>query len=90
DVAQDCIVRMKDCGTDNAIHDEAAVNDGEVVASLAERILGRVAADDILRPGTDEVLVAAGQLIDERMADAIDEAGVASARIRSPLTCEAE
>ncbi|MEL6566591.1 MAG: DNA-directed RNA polymerase subunit beta', partial [Pseudomonadota bacterium] len=90
DVAQDCIVRENDCGTENAITAEAAVNDGEVVASLAERLLGRVAADDILRPGTEEVLVAAGTLIDERMADNIDEAGVQSARIRSPLTCESE
>ncbi|THH34250.1 DNA-directed RNA polymerase subunit beta' [Aliishimia ponticola] len=90
DVAQDCIVRMPDCGTENAITAEAAVNDGEVVASLAERLLGRVAADDILRPGTDEVLVAQGTMIDERMADAIDVAGVQTARIRSPLTCEAE
>ncbi|UYV36390.1 DNA-directed RNA polymerase subunit beta' [Rhodobacteraceae bacterium D3-12] len=90
DVAQDCIVRENDCGTDKAITAEAAVNDGEVVASLAERILGRVAADDILRPGTDEIIVPAGTLIDERMADAIDEAGVLSTRMRSPLTCEAE
>ncbi|MDO6523924.1 DNA-directed RNA polymerase subunit beta' [Shimia thalassica] len=90
DVAQDCIVRMHDCGTENTITAEAAVNDGEVVATLAERILGRVAGEDILRPGTDEVLVAEGELIDERMADSIDEAGVASTRIRSPLTCESE
>ncbi|MEM7061350.1 MAG: DNA-directed RNA polymerase subunit beta', partial [Pseudomonadota bacterium] len=90
DVAQDCIVRDVDCGTDMGITAEAAVNDGEVVASLADRVLGRVAADDILRPGSDEILVGSGQLIDERMADAIEEAGVASARIRSPLTCEAE
>lgn len=90
DVAQDCIVREIDCGTDRAITAEAAVNDGEVVASLGERILGRVAADDILRPGTEEVIVAAGQLIDERMADAVEEAGVQSTRIRSPLTCESE
>jgi DNA-directed RNA polymerase subunit beta' len=90
DVAQDCIVRMHDCGTDRAITAQAAVNDGEVVASLAERILGRVAADDILKPGTDEVILRAGQLIDERMADLIEEAGVATMRIRSPLTCEAE
>ncbi|MCP4205980.1 MAG: DNA-directed RNA polymerase subunit beta' [Shimia sp.] len=90
DVAQDCIVRMHDCGTDAAITAEAAVNDGEVVASLAERVLGRVAAEDVTKPGTDEVLVAHGQLIDERMADTIDEAGVATMRIRSPLTCEAE
>jgi DNA-directed RNA polymerase subunit beta' len=66
------------------------VNDGEVVSSLAERLLGRVAADDILKPGTDEVIIAQGTMIDERMADAIEEAGVVSTRIRSPLTCEAE
>ncbi|MDE4134891.1 DNA-directed RNA polymerase subunit beta' [Phaeobacter sp. QD34_3] len=90
DVAQDCIVRERDCGTERAITAEAAVNDGEVVASLGERILGRVAAEDIKRPGTDEILVAQGQLIDERMSDAVQEAGVASTRIRSPLTCESE
>jgi len=90
DVAQDCIIRMHDCGTDMAITAEAAVNDGEVVSSLAERLLGRVVADDILRPGTDEVLVSAGTIVDERLADLIDEAAVQSTRIRSPLTCEAE
>ncbi|MDQ2091239.1 DNA-directed RNA polymerase subunit beta' [Marimonas arenosa] len=90
DVAQDCIVRENDCGTEKAITAEAAVNDGEVVASLAERILGRVAAEDIMAPGSGEIVVARGALIDERMADAIEEAGVLSARIRSPLTCEAE
>ena len=90
DVAQDCIVRMRDCGTENSITAETAVNDGEVVSSLAERVLGRVAAEDILKPGTDEVIAAKGTLIDELIADAIDEAGLQSARIRSPLTCEAE
>jgi DNA-directed RNA polymerase subunit beta' len=90
DVAQDCIVRQVDCGTERAITAEVAVNDGEVVSSLAERVLGRVSADEILTPGTDEVLVEAGELIDERKADMIDVAGVAKMRIRSPLTCEAE
>ena len=90
DVAQDCIVRQHDCGTDVAITATAAVNDGEVVSSLAERLLGRVVAEDLMRPATDEVLVPNGSLVDERLADILDEAGVASARIRSPLTCEAE
>jgi DNA-directed RNA polymerase subunit beta' len=89
-VAQDCIVRTADCGTENAITASAAVNDGEVVSPLAERVLGRVAAEDILVPGTDEVIVSRNEVIDERRADAIAAAGVASARIRSPLTCEAE
>jgi len=90
DVAQDCIIRAHDCGTEKAITAQAAVNDGDVVASLAERILGRVSADDVMKPGTDEVLVSAGELIDERKADTIESAGVATMRIRSPLTCEAE
>tara|TARA_E500000075_G_scaffold11589_1_gene8966 strand:+ start:1313 stop:5590 length:4278 start_codon:yes stop_codon:yes gene_type:complete len=90
DVAQDCIVRINDCGTEQSITAETAVNDGEVVSSLAERVLGRVAAEDILRPGSEDVLVAKGELIDEIMADKIDEAGLQTARIRSPLTCEAE
>ena len=90
DVAQDCIVRMHDCGTDKSITAEPAVNDGEVITSLAERVLGRVAAEDIKVPGSEEIIVREGQLIDELLADAIDEVGLVSARIRSPLTCEAE
>jgi DNA-directed RNA polymerase subunit beta' len=90
DVAQDCIVRMIDCGTENTITAEPAVNDGEVVSSLAERILGRTAGEDVLVPGTDEVLLTKGELIDERKADAVEQAGVVSMKIRSPLTCEAE
>ena len=90
DVAQDCIVREHDCGTERAITAEPAVNDGEVVATLAERVLGRVAAEDIVDPAGGDVLVAKGQVIDERMADAIDAAAVQSARIRSPLTCDSE
>ncbi|WP_224817167.1 DNA-directed RNA polymerase subunit beta' [Hasllibacter sp. MH4015] len=90
DVAQDCIVRMDDCGTENTIKAEAAVNDGEVVASLAERILGRTAGEDVFVPGTDEIIVAKGELIDERKADAVEAAGVTTMQMRSPLTCEAE
>ncbi|OCX59697.1 DNA-directed RNA polymerase subunit beta' [Thioclava sp. SK-1] len=90
DVAQDCIVRAHDCGTEQAINASAAVNDGEVVAPLSERILGRVAADDVLVPGSDEVLVRRNELIDERKADQIEQAGVLSIRMRSALTCEAE
>ncbi len=90
DVAQDCIVRMHDCGTETAITAEPAVNDGEVVATLGERILGRVAAEDVLAPGTGEVLLTKGELIDERKADMVEQAKVPTMRMRSPLTCEAE
>ncbi|MEM8788034.1 MAG: DNA-directed RNA polymerase subunit beta' [Pseudomonadota bacterium] len=90
DVAQDCIVKIDDCGTERSIKAAAAVNDGEVVASLSERILGRVVAEDVLKPGTEDLLVKRGDLLDERLADMIDDAAVQSIQIRSPLTCEAE
>jgi len=90
DVAQDCIVRQHDCGTERSITARAAVNDGEVISSLAERILGRVTAEDVIRPGTDEVLCAKGEIIDERKADFIEAGGVISMLIRSPLTCETD
>uniref|UniRef100_UPI0037C8CF42 hypothetical protein n=1 Tax=Paracoccus mutanolyticus TaxID=1499308 RepID=UPI0037C8CF42 len=90
DVAQDCIIREHDCGTDRAITASAAVNDGEVVSPLSERILGRVAAEDVLVPGEDVVIVRKNELIDERKADEIEQAGVQNVRIRSALTCESE
>ena len=90
DVAQDCIIRVHDCGTEQSITAQAAVNDGEVIVPMGERVLGRVAAEDVIAPGSDEVIVARNELIDERKADVISAAGLASIRIRSPLTCEAE
>ena len=90
DVAQDCIIREVDCGTERAVTAQAAVNDGEVVATIGERVLGRVIAEDVVRPGTEEVMFPRGTLIDERIADLIEEAAVQTMRVRSPLTCEAE
>jgi DNA-directed RNA polymerase subunit beta' len=90
DVAQDCIVKMDDCGTDRSITARAAVSDGEIVASLAERILGRVSAEDVKDPKTGDTIFRRNDLIDERAADAIEAAGVLEMQIRSPLTCEAE
>ncbi|MCH1615775.1 MAG: hypothetical protein L7S47_08680 [Acidimicrobiales bacterium] len=89
-MAQDCIVRSHDCGTERSITARAAVNDGEVISSLAERILGRVSAEEVIKPGTDEVLCKKGEMIDELKADRIEDAGVVSMLIRSPLTCEIE
>ena len=90
DVAQDCIVRIDDCGTETSIKCEAAVNDGEVVSSLSERILGRVAAEDITHPSDNSVICAKGTMIDERIADLIEKADITTVQMRSPLTCEAE
>ena len=90
DVAQDCIVRINDCGTETSIKCEAAVSDGEVVATLSERILGRVAAEDIKNPTDDILICSKGTMIDERIADLVEQAEIATVQIRSPLTCEAE
>ncbi|KHK89545.1 DNA-directed RNA polymerase subunit beta' [Novosphingobium malaysiense] len=89
DVSQDCVVVVEDCGTERALEMRAIVQGGSVIASLAERILGRTLAEDIAdKDGT--VVVPNGSLLDEPSVKKIEEAGVQSARIRSPLVCEAE
>ncbi|HEU0221630.1 MAG TPA: DNA-directed RNA polymerase subunit beta', partial [Paracoccaceae bacterium] len=90
DVAQDCIIKIDECGTDQGINVRAVVDGGEVKASLAERILGRVLAEDVLDPVTGEVLYPRGYLLDERDSEAIEAANVLSVKIRSPLTCASE
>ncbi len=90
DVAQDCIIREEDCGTEDFIQVSAVINDGEVVASLSERILGRVSAEDIISPTDQSVIVKKGVMIDERMSDFIDGINIQSVKIRSALTCAAE
>ncbi len=90
DVAQDCIVRIDDCGTEKSVKASASIHDGEIVATMSERILGRVAAVDVVDPATQEVLCQRNQMIDERIADNIEEASLPSIQIRSPLTCESE
>jgi DNA-directed RNA polymerase subunit beta' len=90
DVSQDCVIVEEDCKTENALEMRAIVQGGSVIASLGERILGRTVAEDILNAATGEVIVKSGTLLDEAMVKAIEAAEVQSARIRSPLICEAE
>ena len=90
DVSQDCVIVQEDCGTENALEMRAIVQGGSVIASLAERILGRTTAEDLINAKTGEVIVKSGTLLDEPMVKAIEEAEVQSAKIRSPLVCEAE
>ncbi|MFZ2632756.1 MAG: DNA-directed RNA polymerase subunit beta' [Desulfosalsimonadaceae bacterium] len=87
DVAQDCSAAEFDCGTRNGIIVEALLEGGEVIQPLSERVLGRVTLDDVLDPFTDDVLIKAGEEIDELGVAKIDQAGVTSVRIRSVLTC---
>ena len=88
DVAQDAIIVEDDCGTTDGITVKAVIEGGEVISPLGERILGRTAAIDVKDPLTGEVLVGAGELIDEALVDKVEQAGIDSVLIRSVLTCQ--
>jgi DNA-directed RNA polymerase subunit beta' len=88
DVAQDGVITEYDCQTLDGIWVTKLEEGGEVVTALGERILGRVALEDIVDPVTGEVLVEANGDIDEAKVDAIEEAGIERVLIRSVLTCQ--
>ena len=96
DVAQDVTISEEDCGTVLGLDVQALKEGEDIVEPLSERIVGCVAADDIFDPheldedGDPKVLVAAGGLINEETAQAIDDAGIEDVRIRSVLTCESK
>jgi DNA-directed RNA polymerase subunit beta' len=87
DVAQDVVVNEDDCGTLRGLEVSALKKSEEIVESLAERIIGRVCLEDIIDPLTDEVYVAAGDLITEDIANRIDASPIEVVEVRSPLTC---
>jgi DNA-directed RNA polymerase subunit beta' len=88
DVAQDLVVTEIDCGTVNGLTMTPLVEGGDVVEALGERVLGRVLADDILKPGTEEVLIARGTLLDEKLVRLLETEGVDQIKVRSPITCK--
>ena len=88
DVTQDLVVIEHDCGTTNGMALKALVEGGEVVEALRERILGRVAASDVINPETDETVYEAGTLLDEDAVERIEAMSVDEVRVRTPLTCE--
>ena len=90
DVAHDVIINEEDCGTLRGLVCTAIKNNDEVVASLGERILGRVSVHDIIDPQTGELIVAAGEEIKDAAADRIDASPIESVEIRSVLTCESK
>ena len=87
DVAQDSIVSEQDCGTIDGIEMTPLVEGGEIIEGLGERVLGRVALDDIRDPFTQEVVVRANEEIDEDRVVRIEESGIERVWIRSALTC---
>ncbi|HUL18032.1 MAG TPA: DNA-directed RNA polymerase subunit beta' [Steroidobacteraceae bacterium] len=88
DVAQDLVVTEEDCGTSNGLAMAPLVEGGDVVEALGERVLGRVLAEDIIKPGDKEVLIGIGTLLDEKLVRLLETEGVDQIKVRSPITCE--
>jgi len=90
DVAQDCIITEQDCETVDGLYVSALMEGGEMIETAGERVLGRVALQEIRDPFTDEVIVKANEAIDEALAEKIDRSGIERVNIRSVLTCRAK
>jgi len=88
DVAQDLVVTEQDCGTSAGILMAPMVEGGDVVEALRDRVLGRVTAVDVCRPGTTDIVVPMGTLLDEKWVQILDDSGVDEVLVRSPITCE--
>jgi DNA-directed RNA polymerase subunit beta' len=90
DVAQDAVVTETDCGTVDGIETAPLVEGGEIIEGIGERILGRVALEEVIHPTSGKVLVPVNVMIDEKLVLTITEAGIETVKIRSVLTCKAK
>ena len=88
DVTQDLVVVEDDCGTSNGASMKALVEGGEVIEALRDRILGRVAATDVIDPDSQATLYEAGTLLDEDAVEEIERLGIDEVKVRTPLTCD--
>ena len=87
---QDVVVHSEDCGTLRGVTVEALKKNEEIVEPLGDRILGRVSYNDVYNPLNNEIIVQAGQHIDDDIVRAIEDSPVDKVEVRSPLTCEAK
>ncbi len=90
DVAQDCIVTEEDCGTENGFVMRAVIEGGDIIEPLAERILGRTTASDIIDANDNNVILKQGVIIAEDDIEKIEKAGIDQVKVRSALTCETQ
>ena len=90
DVAQDCIITVEDCKTENFITMRAVIEGGDVIEPLGDRVLGRTAAEDIVDSKNDSNICKKGEIIDEEMVDLIERSSLDQVLVRSPLLCEAK
>ena len=88
DVAQDLVITNDDCGTFEGVKMTPLIEGGDVVEPLRERVLGRVVAEDVIKPGTDEVLVERNTLLDEALVDMLEQNSVDQMMVRSVITCD--
>lgn len=88
DVAQDVVITADDCGTHAGITMTPLIEGGDVKEQLGDRVLGRVVAEDVFKPGTDEVLAPRNTLLDEKWCDLLEDNSVDQVKVRSVVTCE--
>ncbi|MEE8281613.1 MAG: DNA-directed RNA polymerase subunit beta', partial [Gammaproteobacteria bacterium] len=88
DVAQDLVVTEVDCETENGLWVTPLVEGGDVVETLQERVLGRVLAQSVQRPDTNELILNAGELLDEEQVQILEESGIDQVNVRSAISCE--
>jgi len=89
DVAQDLVVTETDCGTDQGLLMTPVIDGGDIIESLGDRVLGRMVARDVLKPGsTEEIAITAGTMLDELWIKRLEEMGIDEIEVRSPITCE--
>ena len=88
DVAQDLVVTAPDCGTDTGLMMTPLVEGGDIVEPLRERVLGRVTAIDVIAPGSGDVVLEGGTLLDESAVESLEESSVDQLLVRSPITCQ--
>ncbi len=89
DVANDVVITSHDCGTEQGLMASPLIEGGDIVEPLRERVLGRVAAINVYMPGSDEIVVKAGTLLDEKIVEKFEQVGIDQVLVRSPITCQA-
>ncbi len=87
DVSQDLVVTEHDCGTEEGLLMTPVIEGGDIIETLGDRILGRVPAADICRPGTTDVVIPANTMIDEKLVIEVEAMGIDEMLVRSPITC---
>ncbi|WP_115717133.1 DNA-directed RNA polymerase subunit beta' [Gallaecimonas mangrovi] len=90
DVAQDLVITESDCGTHEGLWMSPLIEGGDVVEPLRERVLGRVVCEDVMMPGTDEVLMPRNTLLDEAKVDILEANSVDQVKVRSVITCDTD